>query len=315
MNSFFENLTTGIAYNNLYTDYRAEAVALNLMKYYRDVDEFFLTRLGGNDRAFRKDVESIAGHIQDLEQKAVSIYTYRESIYDYLPEGVFHPPSLGNYRNGVSDIIFQVQKQKKTEAGARRFFRPFEMESYYVLLSALFEETHYDLVSNSDALMNIIYELWPLLKQFDVPAAKVFTCLLPFFHAARGNKDWLEKCLTAFLQVPVKIFFTPNKINDIEEAATPLTLSQIRLGISTVLNGSHADGERNWDIHIGIIPYDKLKDYLPASNLRKLLRLLYSYCIPATVMVEEHFITEKKQDSFVLGKDVHTNLLGYSTFL
>ncbi len=309
-----ENINTQLDYNDLYTDYKAEVVALNLMKYYREVDDIFIKRLGNNNRSFHKDVKNVVPHFYELEEKVVFIETYREGIYDYLPEGVFHPPSLGDIRKGIDNIIAQIQKQKKIEHNARKFFQPFELEVYYMELKALLVECDYDITSHSDLLMDTISELWPLLRSLDRDTARIFIYLLPYFHAVRGNKTWFEKCLSAFLQVNITITFTPNQINDIEEVSGSLVLSGMQLGISSILSGPHFDGERNWAISIGPIPYESLNHYMPQAQLRQLLQIIYSYCLPATIKIEEHFITEQKQESFLLNNK-NNSRLGYSTFL
>ncbi|MDR0792033.1 MAG: type VI secretion system baseplate subunit TssG [Chitinophagaceae bacterium] len=313
MNTVFEN----IQYNDLHTDYKAETVALNLMRFYQDIEQIFFNRLGNNGRPFHKDVKAITGTLQHSEEKTVYIDSFRESIYNYLPEGIFHHPSLGSYHtgSGISNVVFQIQKQKEVENSARKFFHLFEMETWYLELSALLVESEYDFVSNSNLLIEIVKDLWPLLSALDTHTARVFIYMLPFFHAARGNKWWLEKCLKAFLQLPVSISFVPHKIEDIAETSDSLVLSNIRLGISSVLIGSHFDGERNWAIHIGPIPYSDLKHFMPLSNYRKLLALIYNYCIPVTVQIEEYFITNKTENSFTLGKNNDTGILGYATFL
>jgi hypothetical protein len=82
-----------------------------------------------------------------------------------------------------------------------------------------------------------------------------------------------------------------------------------------VLSGKHMDGERNWVFHYGPISYNDISKYVPYSNLRKLLQIIYEYCLPEMVEVEEHFVVEKSNMSFLLDKHQDTNRLGYSTFL
>ena len=157
----------------------------------------------------------------------------------------------------------------------------------------------------------MLQEFWPLLDTLDKKTAEIFVYMLPFFHTVRGNKSWFEKCLSSFLKIPVKITFTPNYVSDIQEASEAISLTNYQLGISLVLSCAHMNGERNWAIHYGPIPYRDIDKYIPNSDLRKLLEALYDYCLPATVEVEEHFVTEKNNQSFVLGE----SRLGYSTFL
>lgn len=302
-------------HNNLHTDYKAEVLANNLMKYYDEVEHVFLKRLGSNNRSFNKDIESVTSQVYELGEFGVTIGTYREGIYDYLPEGIFHPPSLGIHHNKIDEVVSQIQKQKKIESHARKFFQPFELESYYLELNALILENEYDITGDSNLLLETVNDLWPLLKNLDENNARIFIYLLPFFHSVRANRRWFEKCLSAFLQIPVEISFVPNRINDIDEVSSDLVLSKFKLGISTILSGSHMDGERNWVIQYGPIPYDDLSNYIPNSNLRKLLDVLYDYCLPVTVKVKEYFVVNKKENSFLLNKNTDASRLGFSTFL
>ena len=285
------------------------------MKYYNEVDQVFLKRLGGNNRSFNKDVENISSQSYELGELIVSISSFREGIYDYLPEGIFHPPSLGSHRSHVDEIIAQIQKQKRIETNARKFFQPFELECFFLELKALAKENEFEITSNSELMLNTMRELWPLLHVLDKDTAKVFIYLLPFFHSVKGNKEWFEKCLMAFLQVPVQITFVPNKVSDIISASEAISLSNFRLGISTVLSGEHMDGDRNWAVHYGPIPYSDIAKFVPKSELRKLLKILYDYYLPATVEVVEYFVMDKNDQSFLLDSRQDTSRLGYSTFL
>lgn len=302
-------------HNHLETDYKAEIIALNLLKYNKEVDHIFIKRVGGNDRSSSKDIKTVKEEYNALDERTVVIEAHREGLYDYLPEGVFYPPSLGDASSDIDDIRKKIQRQRTIESNARKLFQPFEMEACYTELNALLAETQYNIISESDTLTQTMGELWPLIRLLDAHSAKIFVHLLPFFHSARGDKKWFEKCMSAFLQVPVKVTFVPNQITDIADISESLVLSQMHLGVSSMLSGSHFDGERNWAVHFGPIPYDRLRDYIPGSHIRKLLQTMYGYCLPATVTVEEDFITEKQNTSFYLTDDGNNNLLGYSTFL
>lgn len=301
--------------NTLHTDYKAEILALNLIKYYSELDEVFLNRLGNNNRSFNKDIENISSRIFDLGELVVSIDTYREGIYDYLPEGLFHPLSLGDQQSSIENIVSQIKKQKEVETEARKFFQPFELESYYLSLNALAKENEFEITGSSRLVLDTIKDLWPLLNKLDPDTAETFIYILPFFHQERGNKSWFAKCMMAFLNIPVQITYAPNRVNYSQEDSNVTTLSEFVLGESTILNGSHYDGERNWVIHYGPIPYKKVSKYIPESNLRKLLKILYDYCLPATVEVEEYFVTDRKEDSFLIHSEKNTSRLGYSTYI
>ncbi|WP_226798644.1 MULTISPECIES: type VI secretion system baseplate subunit TssG [Chryseobacterium] len=303
-------------YNKLQTDFKAEAVAVNLLKYHRAVSNIFIERVGVNDRAYLKDIKSISSSYLGFDEEVFTIETYREGIYDYLPEGLFHPPSLGASRKNVDTVVREIRKQKRVEDDARKFFRPFELEVFFTEISALLKESEFDITSSTDSLLETVSELWPMIKMLDKQSAYIFMHILPFFHQIRGDKRWFERCMTAFLQVPVKVSFSPNIIDGIEKNDNSMLLGNSRLGVTYIPSGPHMDGQRNWVVNIGPIPYGDMKKYIQGSPFRNVLQALYDYFLPVTVDVEENFVTEKEEYSFSLEDDErNASRLGYSTFL
>ncbi|WP_407404675.1 type VI secretion system baseplate subunit TssG [Chryseobacterium sp.] len=312
----YDNSILDMHYNKLQTDFRAESVAVNLLKYHKSVSNIFIERIGINDRAYLKDIKSISSQYLGFDEEVLSIRTYREGIYDYLPEGLFHPPSLNTSRKNVESVVNEIRKQKKVEEDARNFFRPFELEIFFTEISALLKEYDFDLTSDTDSLLTIFGELWPILKMLDKENVYIFMYILPFFHQIRGDKNWFERCMTSFLQIPVRITFTANIVDRIEENDDSMLLGNSRLGITMIPSGKHMDGERNWIVNIGPIPYKDMVKFIPGHPFRKVLQALYEYCIPLHVDVKENFITEKKQSSFVLDSESNsTNRLGFTTFI
>ncbi len=315
-NIMYENNIVEMHYNKLQTDFKAEAVAVNLLKYHRAVSNIFIERIGINDRAYLKDIKSITSDYLGFEEEVFTIETYREGIYDYLPEGLFHPPSLGATRKNVESVVREIRKQKRIEQDARKFFKPFELEIFFTEIGALLKEFEFDISSDTDALLETISELWPLIKMMDKKNAYIFIYILPFFHQIRGDKAWFERCMTAFLQIPVKVTFAPNTIDGIEEQDDSMLLGNSRLGVTYIPSGKHMDGQRNWVVNIGPIPYPEMKKYIDGSPFRKVLQAMYDYFLPVSVDIEENFITEKQEYSFALEDDErNANRLGYSTFL
>ncbi|MEC3876325.1 type VI secretion system baseplate subunit TssG [Chryseobacterium salviniae] len=312
----YETNIVEMHYNKLQTDFKAEAVAVNLLKYHRAVSNIFIQRIGINDRAYLKDIKSITSDYLGFDEEVFIIETYREGIYDYLPEGLFHPPSLGATRKNVENVVKEIRKQKRVEEDARKFFRPFELEIFFTEVSALLKEFDFEIASDTDALLKTVSELWPLVKMMDKQNAYIFIHILPFFHQIRGDKAWFERCMTAFLQIPVQVTFAPNVIDRIEKEDDSMLLGNSRLGVTYIPSGKHMDGQRNWVVNIGPIPYAQMKKYIEGSPFRKVLHAMYDYFLPVSVDIEENFITEKEEFSFALEDDErNSNRLGYSTFL
>ncbi|WP_407478367.1 hypothetical protein [Elizabethkingia anophelis] len=125
-----EGSFTDRKYNQLQTDFRVEAVAANILKYYDTQANIYIKRIGLNDRAYLKDIKGITTSSYDLDEENIIIETYREGIYDYLPEGIFHPPSLGASSTNIDSVVREIRKQKAVEDDARKFFQPFELEFF-----------------------------------------------------------------------------------------------------------------------------------------------------------------------------------------
>lgn len=316
MMNMYDNSILDMHYNKLQTDFKAESVAVNLLKYHKSVSNIFIERIGINDRAYLKDIKSISSQFLGFDEEVLSIKTYRESIYDYLPEGLFHPPSLNTSRKNVDSVVNEIRKQKKVEEDARNFFRPFELEIFFTEISSLLKEYDFDLTSETDSLLTIFGDLCPVIKMLDKKNAYIFMFILPFFHQIRGDKNWFERCMTSFLQMNVEITFTPNIIDRIEDNDNSMMLGNSRLGITYIPSGKHMDGQRNWIVNIGPIPYDEMIKFIPGNSFRTVLETLYEYCLPISVDVEENFITEKQEHSFILDNNgSNYNRLGFTTFI
>jgi len=306
-------IDSGLKYNKLQTDFKAEAVAANFIKFHNPLQKVLIKRIGINERPYLKDIKAINKVFLGLDDEVLMIESYRESIYDYLPEALFHPPTLRNDSRNVEHIIKNIKKQREIEAQARNFFQPFELEFFYTEISAQLKEYEFDVADQKNELVELISELWPILKDVDQQTAKTLIHILPFLHKVRGDMNWISEFLTTFNQLPVKITFRNNEIDQQDDEIGNTSLGKARLGLTLIPSGKHFDGERNWVINYGPIPYQKINQFVEGHSYRDLLQKLYDYLIPISVKVFENFITEKSNESFVLNK--YTNRLGYATYI
>lgn len=305
-------------YNKLQTDFKLEAVAANIVRHFCNNGKVMIRRVGINDRAYLKDIKNISVQYNDLDEERIVLETYREGIYDYLPEAVFHPPSLGFNGKNIESVVKEIRRQKVVEKSARDFFQPFELEIFYAEVNALLKEAEiFDSSDTYSSLLEIIADLWPILKKLDRSSAKTFIFILPFLYSVKGNKNWIERFMTYFLGTEVQINFVPNTVDTNEEGSESFRLGGGNLGVTSILSGDHKDGNLNWEITIGAIPHEQIEKYVDGHPFRDLLQEIYDIFMPVNVFVKEKFVVENISQSFTIGKEIknNTNVLGYSTFL
>lgn len=301
--------------NRFDTDYRPEAVVANIIKYYHQYANIFFKRVGANHRPYRKDLRNLYETTYGLDEETLVVESYREGFYDYLPEGLFHPPDNDGFERGAATMIQKIQEQKTAEKNIRAFFQPFEQEFFYTQIAALIKETEFDIQDKSGALVQVVSEFWPFLKKVKAHDAKVLLYILPLIHQVRAKKAWIEQFLSAFLRIPVKIDYVPNVIKMNRENADDVRLGDALLGISLIPSGDHGDGLRNWQVNIGPIPHQEIYKFIPGHPFRELLRKIYDYLAPLNVDVYERCITKNEAGAFILGDHNNHSRLGYSTFI
>lgn len=301
-------------YHSLHTDYKTEVIAFNIWKYHPAIDDVFLRRLGSNNRSFNKDLKGIKRECSDEIEEVISVESYREGIYDYLPEGIFHPPSFKYAQKNIADVVDQIRQEKIVEQKARTFFRPFELETFFCHLKTLELAASFDGLDKQNYFFDLLEELWPFFKLLTSENKKIFAYLLPVFHRARGKKVWIEKCLNTCFKIPVDICFTPNKITALDERSPSLILGDMYMGVNFILIGDHFDGEMNWKFELGPIPYDDLHLYREGAPFRVLLQGIYECCLPIAVSAEVVVVTRRNEHSFTIENN-NNSLLGYSTYL
>lgn len=79
--------------NQINTDYKAEVIGAGLANSGWDQKRILLVRKQGDKRFVSKDIYGIDSEYSTRDlMEYLYIYTNRQSIYESLPEGVFHQP-------------------------------------------------------------------------------------------------------------------------------------------------------------------------------------------------------------------------------
>jgi hypothetical protein len=144
--------------------------------------------------------------------------------------------------------------------------------------------------------------------------ALCFAYIVPILHKVRGNRLWIEQCMTFLLGRTITISINYNSTT-IDHRLPSFVLNGSNLGIDSSLPGTQYDGTAEWKISVGPVSKKDLQNVLPHTDFFKLLQTLAAYFNPDFVFERYVILTEKESETFLFPQYDHQPDLGYSFFL
>lgn len=302
---------------NIYNDIRAEVVIADLVENGFSADDIIASSKGIFKRRYARDIESTISTELHNGKNLLEVTLNRDSIYDSLPEGLFH--EAGNKSDANPKNTSQGSKRaKQEEKAARDFFLPFENEIFRQNVQIELEErqllTHF-----SEKLFDDIYpEIWHIHKQLPRKYIHRLALLLHFAHKIAGHKGLMAKCLETILEEKVEIEIKSNlsiskETIDTTENESNCLLGESKLGVDFVCGDNFADNGKTLEFKIGPLKNTKVPDYLADGPLNKFLNCFYGYFVPIDFDVKSNVYIDKTEQGFELN-EAHSGLvLGYET--
>ena len=304
--------------NTFDTDLKAEVIAAEIVENGVSPEEIIILMLGSLKRPFSKDVGTVTEEISDNNNKEYThITTHKEGIYDMLPQGLFHFPTLPKSATTQKEIIDNIKKHRAEEIVARRFFLPFEAAINHLRIQMTLYESRLDKGANYTELLDIFKDHWDIFKYLDTNQSNIFLQALPLIHNIRDDRSIAVTIFELIFSLPVKItcqWQAPLK------SASPLVseLNDSRLGIDlTTGNEIYVGGEDEIIISIGPITNSQLTLFMPGTVNSKILEMLCDYLLPAHIDIVTHFelYDTDKTTRLVDMKNDFNSTLGLSTYL
>ncbi len=301
--------------NKLDTDFRAEAVAAGLIESGRSEEEILIVRQQGDKRHTSKDIAKIEiGYSREDMMKYLYIHTNRNSIYDTIPENIFHQSVHTSKKKSKEDVIHEIREHRREELSARMYFQPFEMVVDQLLTDAQLYERKFDKKNFHSNLKDIFSGYWSVLKLMTLKQAAFFIKIIPVLHRITTDFDLVGKLMGTILEAPVKI-----EMGELQELKTDLSLKAMsgkwRLGINSVLGNTSKDGYRNIQVTIGPALPEKIKQFSKGFDDCLLLEQLIAMMLPANIQKAVKYKTLEAHAGFRLSCDKHTAWLGINTRL
>jgi type VI secretion system protein ImpH len=311
-------LLPDVSINTLTTDFRADVIAAELIENGVPADTVIMVPVGGFQRSYRKDVETVSEDYSDNDKKKYyHVKTHREGIYDMLPEGLFHKPISVKNTTSESEIAEAIERHKTEEADARRFFLPFEAAIYRLRIEMTLYENRLDKKAHHNDLLNIFANHWEVFRYLDVQQSNIFLQVLPLIHELRDQHELIERLLEMIFDISFSISIQLRS-PDRPHVAIVSVMGQDRLGVDlTTGNKKYRDGEDEILVRVGPLEDHQMNDFLPGCKSDRILQYLFDYLLPAHMEVVVELVQNPSQRGARLRdkEKVTKSVLGFSTYL
>lgn len=302
--------------NDSDTDYKAEVIAGLLVEQGFSVDKLLIVRQGAGKRSVSKDIAELShGRYKNTETSLV-LHTNRKSIYDHLPEGLFHKSSQSNGERSKESVLADMNRHRADEFFIRDFFRLFETETDINRILTQTKEFQYDKKNNHSQYINIYERFWPILKQMDLAKAVLFMKMIPLVSKIRLSKTEVANTLSLILDVPVKIA-PVSKSRALKESVQLPLLGSARLGRNLITLGDASKASKTLQISVGPIAPENIESFMAGNHSYNVLELMLDNLLPANADRDIQLISSPQQNGFTLNakKSKRTLFLGVTTWL
>lgn len=294
------------------SDVKAEVIGAGLVENGTRIDDIVIKPVGISQRNVRKDVLEIyykQGAPDNEEYLFLDVS--RESIYDTLPQGVFHQPKITGRKRTSDDLIEEMKLFKKQEEAARLFFLALEKEYGRLGLSEELEERKSILGFSEHYKYDLYLKIWPELKKIDPKYLPLLFQILPESYKISGNDKLISKLLAIVCNKPVDIKKTENsRIN--YSATIHNNLGSCLLGLNFILGNQYIDFDPHLEINIREIERKELADFLPNGKIRKVADLLCEHFFSYSAEINVLLFLQKEEEGIYLSDGEVVSYLGYN---
>lgn len=307
-----------LIHNELFTDYKAVAHAADLIeRNIIDADRIEIIPNGADKRAFAKDIEDSGSYYSEKRrQTRIRITTNRESLYDMLPEGLFHRPPTGSAGMDEESMIKDIRDRRDEEKHARLFFTPFDAEINHVRIMTELYENMLDKKTTYSDLSQIFEFGWDEFNLLNKEQSIIWMHLLPEIQQKRNDIEFVSKVLTALFNLPIVLVdatfhLAPVKIAD----DLQMQLGTSALGIDTIIGDNFTSDSEAYHINIGPTTPQELISFIPGEKNRAILDMAISYLMPLDAEIRVEMITASDYQETLLTENGESAYLGYTVYI
>jgi len=268
-----------------YADLNAESLLCELLANGCTPEQLVINRQSSFRKLYRKDIDKVSFEQGgNNEGQQVIINVNRDSIYDVLPEGLFHQP-LGTSTGGndLNRMVGDSRRLKEEEKKARLFFKPFDQELLGYATQVEQEERN---LMQKILLGNFAedpYEFWGIPADIPSKEAFVLSGLIPWAYLVKGNMALTAKAIQMLVGTHVSVAASAQQSHKAGSASGQM--EGAILGEDTVLGSDFCEGGLCWIFTINQIEPGKMELFTGKGYISKLLAFFTDIFIPVEIDV------------------------------
>ena len=291
----------------VYENLKAEVIIAEIQENSEiSAEDFVIANKSTFSRPYRRDIISVDNLLND---NMLTLNLSRNSLYDTLPEGLFHSPQSSNSGSSFSAYRKAV---KEEEQEARAFFAPIENE--FFLQRLRIESNERELLDDFYNLNdNFLIEFWNIDTKIPEDYILKLIKLLPHSYKIAGDFELTRLSLEKILNE--KVSFKKKRENKKGIPGGKKGGKQgFQLGVDSVLLSDEKEVLGPiLEVTIGPISEIKINNYLKKDGVLKFINTFYDYFVPMEIEVITKFIVNNEV-GFLLDAE-KSPIMGISTQL
>lgn len=291
-----------------HTFLKGEAFIAALIRQGYSFEKLVIERTGSFTKSYRKDVEDVRNKTDDQDNPYLHLKINRDSIYDRLPEGLFHQPRAhGSATAAVQQMVGEYKRFREEEKAARRFFQPLEQEMfrYAVFVEQEEQEMLWALLSGN--MSSGFAKFWNLEEDLPAEATSALVRLMPWAYRIKGDKELCAKALEMLLDRPVSV--VDRIIREHFKDDDTFLLGDNELGTNTVTGSSVEEPALSWVFTIGEMSGQEIAAFVGDKPYARLLQQFVDIFIPLEIDATFEYEVEGSNE------EIAERILGYSFIL
>jgi len=296
---------------NRKVDTRLEVLLTDLMKIGLHLDDVVIHSNGVFKRNFHYDIERV--QIEEHGKKKLKIEINRNSLYDHLPEGLFHQPTeLRTYVNKEMAIA-EIKVQNDREMAAREFFLPYEQEFYLQRMRLEAEEKKVLFQTNSGFSGEIFDEIWDLPDFLNQRQKNILGLLIQMIHEVVGDWEGSAEIIRLVTGDDIELIPSPPQLT--RQLDCPV-LGHTRLGTDFILGGELREMQQSVMLKVHFDEPELFIEHLCGETKIKTYNYLCGLLIPYEMDFVIQYNLGRQFSNFCLeGEKDYAARLGFSTII